>query len=91
MNSEIIDADKFVLEQVFRPYQKLLGVEKRFEKQPFSNEETIEMLEKDTEWSRVVVNRISKCNFTYNKWINHPVINYLQARIKYSSLKEKDL
>jgi len=82
MTEEIIDADKFVLEQVFRPYQNILGVEKRFEKQPFTNEKTIEMLKEDTEWSRAVINRINLCNFICNKWVNHPVLNYLNITKK---------
>jgi len=87
MTEEIIDADKFVLEQVFRPYQNILGVEKTFEKQPFTNEKTIEMLKEDTEWSRAVINRIKRCNFICNKWVNHPVINYLH---KLKKLTKKD-
>ena len=80
MNTEIIDGDKFVLEHVFRPYQRLLGVEKKFTKQPFTNEETIKMLKQNNEWSKAVLNRINLCNFTYNEWIVHPVINYVRTK-----------
>jgi len=84
MTNKIIDADKFVLQEIFWPFQQHLGVEqkhlvveKRFGKQPFNNKRTIEMLKEDTEWSRAVINRISLCNFVCNKWVNHPIINYL--------------
>jgi len=60
----------------------MLGVEKTFKKQPFTNEKTIEMLKEDTEWSRAVINRINLCNFICNKWVNHPVINYLNITKK---------
>lgn len=78
---EIIDADKFVLEQVYRPYQSLLGFEKTLLKQPYSNEQTLKLLQSDSEWARLTLDRIKRCKFKFSQWINHPVINYIKETV----------
>lgn len=81
--NEIVDADKFVLEQVYRPYQSMLGFEKTLKKQPFDNQKTIEMLQSHNEWSNLVIDRIRRCKFKISQWVDHPVINYIYDYIDY--------
>lgn len=78
--TEIIDADKFILEQVYKPYQTELGFEETLKKQPFSNEKTIELLSEASLWSQAVKNRIRRCDFKISQWVNHPVINFLKEQ-----------
>lgn len=53
--------------------------EERLKKQPYDNNKTIELLQQDTEWARIVKDRIIRCKFKFNKWIDHPVINYIKT------------
>ena len=82
---KIIDVDKFILEQVYRPYQTMLGFKKRLIKQPYNNAKTIELLKENSEWSKRVLDRIKRCNFKYSQWINHPVIKFLKQLQEESS------
>ena len=75
---EIIDGDKFILEQIYRPYQSLLGFEERLTKQPYDNQKTLELLKEDSEWSRCVLDRIKRCNFTFSQWLKHPIIEFIR-------------
>jgi len=75
----VVDADKFVLEQVYRPYQSMLGFEERLKKQPYDNKKTIELLKEDTDWSKCVLDRINRRNFKFSQWIAHPVIGFIKS------------
>lgn len=81
MQEEIpIDADKFVLEQVYRPYQSMLGFNERLTKQPYDNKKTIELLKENSDWSNCVLDRINRCKFEFSQWIKHPVIDFIKYR-----------
>jgi len=79
---EIQDMDKFILEQIYCPYQSMLGFEKRLNKLPYSLDETIFLLKEDSEWSIAVLDRILRCNFKFNKWIVHPIKDMITEQYK---------
>ena len=81
----ILDMDKFVLEQVYRPYQNELGFSWKdtLQKTPYSLDKTMELLKEDSEWSRLTISRLIGCKFKFNKWLKHPLIDFINNYISH--------
>ena len=76
--------DKFVLENIFRPYQYTLGIRglplKILTKE--YNTDTVLKLFKDfPEWEKLVMSRINIVGVSFSKYLVHPLIDYIKKRI----------
>jgi hypothetical protein len=80
MSKRVTDLEKFALEEVWRPYQTLMGYEKRLERLPVSLEETAKLLVVDeTGWSKCVLDRIAAIGFTFPSYVQHTLVRVIQA------------
>jgi hypothetical protein len=82
MTKRITDLEKFALEQIWRPYQNhiSLGIEKRLEALPMSIEETaVKLIQDETGWSKLVLDRISAIGFRFPYYISHPLVDVVKA------------
>lgn len=76
----VTDLEKFALEEVWRPYQNMLGYEERFERLPLSLEETAKLLiTNDTGWAECVLRRISAIGFTFPSYIHHALVDVIRT------------
>lgn len=78
---KVTDLDKFVLEQVYRPYWgALMGSDyPRLDNLTGNhNLDTVmnDLLEKP-EWARLVLERIYRCEFTFPYYIVHPLVSHI--------------
>ncbi len=72
----VTDLEKFALEEVWRPYQNMMGYEKRLERLPVGLEETARLLQADTTgWSKRVIDRIKNIGVTFPDYIQHPLVD----------------
>ncbi len=72
----VTDLEKFALEEVWRPYQNMMGYEKRLERLPVGLEETARLLRADTTgWSKRVIDRIKNIGVTFPDYIQHPLVD----------------
>lgn len=82
---KVTDLEKFALEQIWRPYQTIVGYEKRLECLPVSLENTAESLKQDTYWSRLVLDRLRGMNrhrhITFPSYIQHPLVDVVRAAL----------
>ena len=79
----VLDLDKFSLEQIWRPYQTMVGYERRLEKVPMSLTDTLAALKlAEGDWPESVLDRIARINPTFPPWISHPLVDYLKSEIK---------
>jgi hypothetical protein len=79
MPKRITDLEKFSLEHVWRPYQTLMGHERRLESPPVSLEETARLLSIDNYWSQCVLDRIRGIGFTFPRYVHHPLVDVVKA------------
>jgi len=78
---KVTDLEDFALRQLVRPYQSDLGFP--YEKGvvvrlPFSLDELADMVEADTEWSRMVRDRVQKYGIYFPSYIKHRLVDILQ-------------
>ena len=82
----ITDLEKFALEQIWRPYQSMVGYEKRLERLPVSLESTAESLKQDTEWTRCVLDRLQGMNrhrrITFPPYIQHLLVDVVRTALQ---------
>ncbi|MBU0801408.1 MAG: hypothetical protein KKA05_10475 [Alphaproteobacteria bacterium] len=77
----ITDLDKFALEHIWRPYQSMMGHERRLEKSPMSLDETAALLASDkTGWAICVLNRLHQIGVTFPPYVKHPLVGVVAAR-----------
>ena len=81
MNKKVTDLEKFVLEQVYRPYQSMLtGKINSLERLggEFQLDNVIPLMRKNPEWKKYVLDRISLCGFYFPSYIKHPLVDYIK-------------
>jgi hypothetical protein len=72
----VTDLEKFALEEVWRPYQNMMGYEQRLARMPVGLEETARLLRADTTgWSKRVIDRIEAIGITFPDYIQHPLVD----------------
>jgi len=80
---KVTDLEKFVLEQVFRPFQTDLGIEKRMKGlMPLYNLDTVlTLFVFNPEWRDCVIDRIKRIpNLRFPDYIHHPLVDYIQSQ-----------
>lgn len=75
----VTDLEKFALEQVWRPYQNLIGYEQRLEKLPVSIDETARLLSLNTRWSALVLGRLAAIGISIPYYIKHPLADVIRS------------
>lgn len=81
MSKRVTDLEQFALEQVWRPYQSMMGHdrERRLERLPMSLEETARLLvTDDSGWSKCVLDRIVAIGFTFPLYVIHPLVDVVR-------------
>ncbi len=76
----ITDLEKFALEHIFRPYQNKGGFGKwdeRIKALPVPLECLCDMLNKETEWSKLVLDRIQKIGFKFPPYVKHDLVHII--------------
>lgn len=81
MSKRVTDLEKFALEEIYRPYQTLLGFEERLTALPYSLEQTAELLSIKSYWTDCVVSRLHGIGITFAKYIEHPLVDVLREAI----------
>lgn len=76
---KVTNLEKFALEQIFRPYQTMLGFEKRLEKLPFSIDEIPNLMANNPEWASVVLDRIKRIGFYFPVYIKHDIVRIIKT------------
>lgn len=75
----VTNLEKFALEEIWRPYQNMVGYESRLKALPKSIDETAEILARGgTEWSRCVLGRIANIGFRFPDYIKHPLVDVVR-------------
>lgn len=74
----VTDLDEFSLTHVWRPYQTKMGHEERLNKPPLDLEETAHLLQQDSEWSRLVLDRIKAIGFSFPSYVRHPLVDVVK-------------
>lgn len=82
----VYDIEKFVIDQMFRPYQDILvenpedykKCELMLRKRP---EEIISVLFNNKKAHNLVFNRLSKMDIKFYKWLEHPIIHFVNGEI----------
>lgn len=81
--TKITDLDKFVLEQVYRPYQKILlgSNTKRMERldSTYNLNTVMDVIDDNPQWALDVMGRIVRCNFTFPDYVQHPLVSYIKG------------
>lgn len=70
----VTDLENFSLEEIWRPYQTMLGYERRLDTPPCNLEGTAVLLIKEQEWSHCVIGRLKAIGITFPTYINHPLV-----------------
>ena len=83
MSHKITDLEKFVLENVYRPYAPVLipgymEQPRREIPKTWRLHNAVEMLEANPEWRELVMDRITRCNFRFPAYIDHPLVDYIR-------------
>ncbi len=88
--SIIYNLEKFVIDQMFRPYQSIIVTEdfqakekiKKIENQLRRNPEMImSILNSNKNAYRLVFDRLSRIDFKFYKWLKHPLIDEINKRV----------
>ena len=79
---KVTDLEKFVLEQVFRPYQYLLLGEDapRLEKltKEYCVDNVLHLLNVCPGWANYTIDRIMNIGFYFPKYIKHPLVDMIK-------------
>ena len=78
---KVTNLEKFVLEDIFRPYQNVLGVsDKRIERltKQYNLNTARQLLIENKEWAKLVLDRISECNFYFPSYIKHSLVRFIK-------------
>jgi len=79
---KVTDFEKFVLEQVYRPYwNKLFNTDvKRLERlsKDYGLDSVLDLFVGNPEWEKLVMGRIKSLNFTFPEYIDHPLVDYIK-------------
>jgi len=78
----VTDLDDFSLTQVWRPYQSKWGYDERLNKPPHGLDKTALLLQQDSEWSRLVLDRIKAIGFSFPTYVNHPLVDLVRKTNK---------
>lgn len=79
MSKRVTDLEQFALEQVWRPYQSLMGHEDRLQALPMSLEDTAKLLVTDESgWAARVLGRIVAIGFTFPPYVMHPLVDVVR-------------
>jgi hypothetical protein len=78
---KITDLEKFALEHIIRPYQNEMPDRwTNYGKYKPGLEELAMMLKEDTEWSRMVLNRIRRIKFSFPSYVKHELVEIIKSR-----------
>jgi hypothetical protein len=89
--TRITDLEKFVLEHIVRPYQDRGGFgEEQLNSLPLPMDCIIDMLNEENEWTKLVLNRISKIGFTFPEYIKHPLVKIVKDACKSTITKQTE-
>lgn len=76
----VTDLEKFSLEQIWRPYQTLMGFgEPRLMWPPFGLDETARLLSQPSDWSAAVLSRLHAIGVTFPSYIKHPLVDVVKG------------
>jgi len=76
-----IDLEKFVLEQVYRPYQTMLGIGDKTLKnltKEYNLDTARALMIKNKEWTKLVMSRLSRIGIEFPEYIQHPFVKFLK-------------
>ena len=79
---KITDLERFAMDHIVKPYQDsggLGGHDEYIKKLPLSLEDLAIKLAENSEWSNMVLNRISRIGFTFPDYINHELVNVIKS------------
>ena len=67
----VTDLEKFALEHIYRPYQTMIGLEKRLERlnKDFNLENAVSHLKENPNWAAHVLDRIKRGNVVFAKYL----------------------
>ena len=87
MSTRITDLEKFVLEQVYRPYWTSLvktGCVRPEKLTKGANlENAVVHLKAYPEWANLVIDRIQRCDFTFAKYLQeHELVKFINTPVK---------
>ena len=78
MPEKITDLEKFALQHIVRPFQTTGGFgDESLKSIPVPLECLCDMLNEETEWSKLVLDRISRIKFRFPGYIKHPLVNII--------------
>ena len=79
MPTKVTDLENFALRHIVRPYQSLLDLpEETYLSCPYTLDVLADMLEQDTEWAALVINRARLCKFYFPKYIQHRIVDVIR-------------
>lgn len=75
----VTDLDKFSLQEIWWPFQTIMGYEERLNKPPLSLDDTAVLLAKPSYWSGCVLDRLSRIGVTFPSYVVHPLVDVVRA------------
>ena len=77
--TKVTDLEKFALEQIFRPYQTMIGLgDEPITRLPIPLKDVPNILNANPEWWAAVKDRIIRCGFYFPEYIKHPIVDCLR-------------
>lgn len=77
---KVSDLEKFALEQVYRPYQNMIGMDERLDRlnKDFNLENATSHLKENPNWAAHVLDRIKRCEFTFSPYLqDHELVRLI--------------
>ncbi len=78
---KVTDLEKFVLEQVYKPYAPdLFNMDTRFDRlsKEYNLDTVLDLFKDHEKWRQLVMGRISRLPFTFPDYIKHPLVEYIK-------------
>ena len=75
---KVTDLDKFCLEEIWRPYWSMVYPEGIPRRSPMSLEQTAQKLCEDSDWSKCVLDRLSKLKLHFPDYVQHPLVDVVK-------------
>jgi hypothetical protein len=78
---KVTDLEEFALNQIFKPYQNLLGFcdcNKVLKSLPLPLSLLPAFIANNPDWWRIVKDRIKRCNFYFPDYIKHDIIDLIK-------------
>ena len=76
----VTDLDDFSLQQVWRPYQGMVGYERRLDRPALPLDATADRLRQDTAWTKCVLDRLRGIGVEFPAYVQHPLVDVIVER-----------